>query len=160
MAWWNIFSPIVDAVGGWAQASEETKQIKAKSKVDLAKAQSDLKIARVNSDTAIEIARGKAAGKLEDHVQDYDMQVLKNRQRSVLDEFIVVGLMLLLLAHFLPFTQSYMRPGWAAMGYKDGPAWWFEFSIVVAIVSTLGGMRVLKEFFGGALSKVRSAKKG
>lgn len=156
MSWWNPISAVIETVGGWLEANEETKQVKAVARVDLAKANSALKIARVESDTKIEVARGDAASRLDDNVQTYDMQVLRNRLRGYVDDVIVYSLISLVVAHFVPYTQPFMRVGWEAMGYTQGPAWWLEFSIVVAIVSTLGGMRVLKEFFSGAINTVRN----
>lgn len=156
MSWWNPITAVLETVGGWLQANEETKQVKAVARVDLAKAKSAFKIARVEADTAIEVARGAQASQLDGHVQEYDLEVLRNKRFTYVDDILVYSLIGGVVMHFVPYTQPFMRSGWVAMGYPDGPAWWLEFSIIVAIVSTLGGMRVLKTFFSGAINTVRN----
>jgi len=156
MTWWNPISAIVDAVGGWAQSREKTQQVRAEANVRTEEAKANRVIARIEADTAVEIARGAAATKMDEHIQDYDLQVLRNRQRSIIDEVMIVGLGFLVLAHFIPYTQPFMREGWGAMGYAAGAPWWFEMVIVIAFVSTLGGMRVLKLFSEGIVKRIRS----
>jgi len=78
---------------------------------------------------------------------DYDLQVLKNRRVSIMDEIIITVFLGLFIAHFILQLQQYMANGWQAMGYKGAP-WYFEFVIVSIAVSTLGLMRLFRAFWG------------
>ena len=77
---------------------------------------------------------------------DYDMQVLKNRKNTYMDEIIITFFLALFAMHFIERTQPYMQSGWLAMGYKGAP-WYFEFIIVGIAISTLGLMRLFRVFF-------------
>lgn len=130
-------NPIADVIGGWT----ERKRVAAVSAADIAKAEADLKIAKFK-------AKAKRFELDASMDQDYDMQVLKNRDSSFADELIIIIWFAVFLMHFIPSTQTFMAAGWVAMGYVDGPAWWFEFGMVGILVSTLGLMRVLKLMIG------------
>jgi hypothetical protein len=132
-----ISNPIADIVGGW----QGRKTIAAQSAAEIKAAEVAFKIKR------FEIKERALERKL-DQDFDYDMQVLNNRQNSMADELIILVFFAVFLLHFVPSTQSYMQLGWAAMGYTDGPPWWFEFGMVGILVSTLGLMRVLRLFAG------------
>lgn len=141
-------NPIADVVGGWT----ERKRVAAVSAADIAKAEVDLKIAKFQAKAKrLELDSGMD--------QDYDMQVLKNRDGSPADELIIVIWFIVFLMHFVPVTQPFMASGWKAMGYNDGPAWWFEFGMVGILVSTLGLMRVLNLMIGRVKQKNSDAAK-
>lgn len=80
---------------------------------------------------------------------DYDQKVLDNRRFTLMDEVIIAVWLGVFVAHFIKPLQPYMKGGWAAMGYTDGPAWWFEFGMVGILVSTLGLMALFKIWTGG-----------
>ena len=144
------------------QANQESKseRVKAKAKQQIAEIEGKTKVtmAKIDADVAEQNARAKAAERIENHTQDYDMRVLKNRDKTYADEFIIIVWFFVFLAHFITWTQPNMAAGWAAMGYKDGPAWWFEFGMVGILVSTLGLMRVLRLFVGNIRQKFGKAK--
>lgn len=146
----NFFTnPIAEVVGGW----NERKTIAAKNAGRIAEAEVEAKIAKFEADAE----RYKLQATAD---QDYDMQVLRNRQGSPADELIIVIWFVVFLMHFFPFSQPYMATGWKAMGYPNGPAWWFEFGMVGILVSTLGLMRVLRLMLGKSLEKRRSRAEG
>lgn len=135
----NLFSfitnPVADIVGGW----QARKKIAAETTANIATAESNLKLARLNAQT-------KRAEKQESNDADYDQTVLNNRRETYMDELIIITFLGLFLCHFIPVMQPYMQGGWQAMGYKGAP-WYFEFVIVGIAVSTLGLMRLFRAFW-------------
>ena len=163
MNWFNrligfLTNPVADIVGGW----QARKNIAAESAASIAKAETEFKVTKFKA----------AAERLMQENQrdyDYDLQVLKNRNNTKMDELIIIVWFTIFIMHFIPATQPYMAAGWVAMGYGTetcvvnttppltaavttctpnpfGPPWWFEFGMVGILVSTLGLMRVLKLF--------------
>jgi hypothetical protein len=136
-----LIKPLLSVGAKLAGDWSARKSVAAASKVKVAEKRVDLQVAKIEAkirQTQVEMSRDA----------DYDMQVLKNRQGSYADEFIIVTWFVVFLAHFMPYLQPYMKSGWAAMGYTTGPAWWFEFGMVGILVSTLGLMRVLRLMLG------------
>lgn len=135
----SIFSfftnPIADLTGGY----RERKRIASETAGNIATAESNLKIAKFK-------AEENRLLNSENNDTDYDMQVLKNRKNTYMDEIIIVFFLALFAMHFLPSTQPIMLKGWTAMGYKGAP-WYFELIIVGIAVSTLGLMRLFRIFF-------------
>ena len=89
---------------------------------------------------------------------DYDIQVLRNRERSWADELLIAiftGIFILTFVDALQATWSGQRlglaeavaDGWRAHGY-DGAPWWFEFAMAGILVSTLGLFRLLRLWRG------------
>ncbi len=105
------------------EARQELKVVKVMSAIDAAKA-------TVQSDSS------------------YDGQVLRNRGKTYADEMLIFIFMGIFVMHFIPSTQPYMADGWAAMGYSDGPAWFFEFALVGILISTLGLMGIFRIMMG------------
>jgi hypothetical protein len=128
-------NPIADLTGGY----RERKRIASETAGNIATAESNLKIAKFK-------AEENRLLNSENNDTDYDMQVLKNRKNTYMDEIIIVFFLALFAMHFLPGTQPIMLKGWTAMGYKGAP-WYFEFIIVGIAVSTLGLMRLFRIFF-------------
>lgn len=153
MGWLSKLNPLnfIESISEGYKAHQKTKaeRIKIKGETKLAELEGQKKIAEARIDLQIAQLKTKTELSLKetDQIQDYDMQVLKNRERSYADEFIIANFFFTYIAHFLPWTQPYMAEGWLAMGY-DSPPWWLEFGMVLILVSTLGGMRVLKLFLG------------
>ena len=145
----NFFTnPLADVIGGW----NERKTLAAKNTQKLVEAEINCKVAKLEA----------AAKRYEIEAtadQDYDMQVLRNRNNTLADELIIVIWFIVFLMHFVPVTQPHMAKGWAAMGYESGPAWWFEFGMIGILVSTLGLMRVLRLMLGRAREKQLNAPK-
>lgn len=137
----TIAAPIV----GIFQTDAETKQIEKEGTLKLKKAKIRLKQAKVEAKIADQEARSKHALAQQGNDISYDMQVLRNRATSWLDELIVSAFVLLIALHFIPATQPYMASGWRSMGYDSAP-WWLEFAILGILVSTLGLMGVLRVF--------------
>lgn len=135
----SFLGSISTAISSGYKAKKETEQQQIKAKKDVILAEGELALAKIKGKIA-------AVERRDNQTHDYDMLVLKNRNNTVADEFIIVLWFSVFVFHFLPWTQPFMGKGWIAMGYKDGPAWWFEFGMVGILVSTLGLMRVLKIF--------------
>lgn len=130
-----ITNPIADLSGGY----RERKRIAAENAAAIAKSEADLKIARNE-------AKAHRAKTIEQNDTDYDLLVLENRSKTLMDEVIILVFLGLYLAHFIPSLQPYMAGGWKAMGYTGAP-WYFELIIVGIAVSTLGLMRLFRLFF-------------
>ncbi|MCL1123315.1 hypothetical protein [Shewanella surugensis] len=132
----SIFTnPIADLTGGY----RERKRIAAESAKMLVDAEIKLKISKLE-------AKARRFEQTANNDADYDMQVLKNRNESLMDNVIIFVFSALLIAHFIPPLQPYIAGGWHAMGYKGAP-WWFEFIIVGIAVSTLGLMGLFRIFW-------------
>ena len=131
-----ISKPIADLSGSY----RERKRIAAEMAASIATAECNLKLAKLD-------AEAKRLANQEGNDADYDLQVLKNRRESLMDEVIITVFLGLFIAHFIPHLQPYMANGWQAMGYKGAP-WYFEFVIVGIAVSTLGLMRLFRAFWG------------
>lgn len=128
-------NPIADLTGGY----RERKRIASEMAASIATSECNLKIAKFD-------AESNRLANSEGNDADYDMQVLKNRKNTYMDEIIIAVFLVLFIMHFIPSTQIYMAAGWKAMGYKGAP-WYFEFIIVGIAVSTLGLMRLFRVFF-------------
>lgn len=140
MAIWSALAgSIVKGVSGFVERRQEHAKIKTAGKLKIASAKIEFKVAKWQ-------ARATRLAAKESNDASYDMQVLKNREHSYADEFLIGMMMLLFLMHFVPVMQPYMVKGWAAMGYSGVP-WWFEFVMVGIFVSTLGLMRLFRLFW-------------
>jgi len=128
-------NPIADLTGSY----RERKRIASEMASSIATSECKLKIAKFD-------AEANRLAKSEGNDADYDIQVLKNRKNTYMDELIIAVFLALFIMHFVPSTQVYMAAGWQAMGYEGAP-WYFEFIIVGIAVSTLGLMRLFRVFF-------------
>ncbi len=110
----SVFSlltdPIADLTGGY----RERKRIAAEMAADVARAENNFKIAQFN-------AKAKRLEQVEQNDADYDLLVLKNRDKTIMDEVIILFFLGLFICHFIPAMQPYMAEGWKAMGYKGAP---------------------------------------
>lgn len=123
-----------DAFGTWQERKAQAKKIEgeiAGKRLEYKKAKFDAKINRLT-------ARGRRD-------MSYDMQVLKNRQHTWLDEFIGVAIVGITLCAFLPWTAPYVKEGWQSV--SEAP-FWFQFAWIVLISSTLGGLTILRIMMG------------
>jgi len=130
------------------EVSENTKVIKIEGAQKIVQAKIDLKLARLK-------AKETEISNIEDNDAAYDMQVLKNRSESIIDEFIIVAYFILIALHFVPAMQPYMLQGWKSMGYEGVP-WWVEFGALGILVSTLGLMRLFRMFTNTPDKKLKS----
>jgi hypothetical protein len=137
--------PIIGALIGAISTGVSDWQ---KRKKATAKAKHEVKLAKLDAKKSRFEAEAKLEHKRLDQEADYDMQVLKNRENSFADEIIIAVWMVIFIAHFIPALQPYMAGGWKAMGYENGPPWWFGFGMVGILVSTLGLMKMLRIWFG------------
>jgi hypothetical protein len=135
----GIAKAVVDGVSGFAQRRQERKSMESKGKLEILQAKIDYKVAKFQS-------RANRIMAKENNDASYDMQVLKNREHTLADEFLIITVVIIWLLHYIPYMQPYMASGWVAMGYEGVP-WWFEFVIVGIFVSTLGLMRLFRLFF-------------
>lgn len=135
----NVVAPIADATSDAYIARQEAK-------VRIRQAKLDLKLARIN-------AKAKLAEKSVESAGNYDMQVLRNRAQSHVDDFLVLVFVGFVAIHFHPYFQPYLDHGW--MMIKEA-AFWFEYAIITIIASTLGGMQILRLM----ISKIPSFKFG
>jgi hypothetical protein len=150
---WALFGNLVGAVvnglsEGWKR-SHEIAKVKLEGKIEVEKAKWGYETAKWQS-------KAQLAATEEAHVHDYDMQVLLNRAKTILDEFIILSIMAVVALHFIPATQKYMEPGWLAL--QAAPLW-FQLSAVIAVVSTLGGLRVLDWARKSSLGNIFSRNK-
>lgn len=143
---WPIVGTIVKAVGGWAERREQRKQVQAEGKIKVRQAKINYEVARYE-------AKARHAAEQEANDADYDLQVLRNREHSIADEFLITTVVAIWIMHYIPSMQPYMAGGWEAMGYAGVP-WWFEFVLVGVFVSTLGLMRLLRLFISKRRPKV------
>ena len=128
---------IVDGVSGWANRRAERKAVQAKGKIEIQQAKIAFKVAKWQSRERQVLAK-------EENDASYDMQVLRNRDKTWADELIIIVFYAIFLMHFIPVTQPYMLEGWEAL--KDVP-WWFQFIMIGIAVSTLGLMRLFRLFW-------------
>ena len=135
----GLASSIVKGVDGFVSRRQTRKTMEAKGKLEVIQAKIDFKVAKFQ-------AKANRLLVKESNDASYDMQVLRNREHSYADEFLIGMMVLLFMMHFIPMMQPYMVEGWAAMGYTGVP-WWFEFVMVGIFVSTLGLMRLFRLFW-------------
>lgn len=139
----SIAKPLINIF----QTDSETKKIKIEGKHQIEKAKINLKISDIN-------AKAKLKKINSENNMTYDMQVLKNRNKTFMDEILMVWALLLVTAHFVPSLQPHMALGWEAMGYSSPPAW-LNFIIFGMFISTLG----LKGLLPKSLSFLRKSNK-
>jgi len=144
----NLLGGVVNTVGDVVKKDQAIKQIKEKGKLSIAQAKIDLDVAKLQA----QIKQQKTQA---ENDMSYDMQVLKNRRESLIDEFIILGFFVIMILTFIPATQATMAEGWHAL---NNTAWWFEFGIVGILVSTLGLKDVLRIFLGGAIDKLKKKR--
>ena len=157
----QLFGKVTGSISAGYQAKKRTEQAKIEGKVNQAIAEIDGKTEITKANLALKLAKIEAKSRdlerEDNHIQDYDMQVLRNRERGYADEFIIFMFFFSYICHFLPWTQPYMATGWDAMGYGDAPPWWLEFGMVLILVSTLGGMRVLRMLVGKVMPAAKKS---
>ena len=108
----GAIKPLAEVGGKISGHFAATKQAKIESALQIAKAKTDYKLAKLQAKTQRVLTK-------EQNDATYDMQVLRNREHTYADEFLIASMMLIFFMHFVTYTQPYMRSGWQAMGY-DG----------------------------------------
>ena len=148
-----MFGIIAQVVGGIVGKYQAGKAVKTKSAARIAEKEADLEVARLDAEV-------KRIGDNSSADADYDLQVLRNRDKSWIDEILICVFIGLFVLPFLDAVQATIysgeliglaeavRQGWAAHGYEDGAPWWFEFVMVGIAVSTLGLFRLLRLWMG------------
>jgi len=129
----SIAKPIINIF----QTDSETKRIKIEGKHKIQQGKINLKISNINAKISKIKATAKETQTNSENNMTYDMQVLRNRNRTLMDEFLMIWAISLVTAHFIPGLQKHMALGWEAMGYSSPPAW-LNFIILGMFVSTLG----------------------
>ncbi len=138
---------IADLAGKVIGRYQARKAVKAAAAVRIEQKRADLEVARIEA----EIRRQERTDTAD---ADYDLQVLRNRERSRADEVLIgifAGIFILPFVDALQATWSGRRlglaeavaAGWRAHGYGGAP-WWFEFAMVGILVSTLGLFRLVR----------------
>ena len=149
----GVIANLAGNVIGKYQARKKAKQASA---ARIAEAETDLKVTKIEA----EISRAK---RMDSADADYDIQVLRNRERSWADEVLIVIFMWIFI---LPFVDAVLATwtgetlglakavgaGWRAHGY-DGAPWWFEFAMVGILISTLGLFRLFRLWTGRGAGK-------
>lgn len=125
-----ITDPIADVVGGW----QARKTIAAETSADIARLDGELKKAKIQA--KIDRTQNQDSADI-----SYDMQVLKNRALSVMDEILIVFWLVVFSLHFIPEYADTMDAGWKAINKAP---WWFQFGMLGILVSTLGLMRLFR----------------
>ena len=144
----GLITRVAGEIAGQYQAR---KLAKVTGAVRIEEKRIDVELARLEADAA-RYARDASSD------ADYDLQVLRNRDRSWSDEFLIVIFVLLFILPFLDAIQASwsgerfglaeaVAEGWRAHGY-DGAPWWFEFLMVGIAVSTLGLSRLFRLWAG------------
>lgn len=134
-----MIKEIAGQVIGRYQARKKAKQAAA---ARIEEKRADLEVSRIDA----EIRRQDRTDTAD---IDYDIQVLRNRERSWADEILIAVFLTLFVLPFVgPRYAAVVEAGWKAHGYVDGAPWWFEFAIVGILVSTLGLFRLLRIWFG------------
>ena len=144
--------PLADIVGGW----QARKTLAVEHKKEIALAKHELKITKL-------LAKTRQVQKDAENDQTYDMQVLKNRQGSWTDEFIIITWFVVFIASLCVPVYYAVKQGrvldmgqvWASL---SSAPWWFEFGMVGILVSTLGLMRVLRLMLGKAKEQFLKGK--
>lgn len=144
----NLASSVFGTVGDVVKKDQQIKEIKEKGKIDIVQGKIDLNLAKLKAQ--IKQQETQASNDM-----TYDMQVLKNRRESLIDEFIILGFFIIMILTFIPSTQATMALGWNAL---NDTAWWFEFGLVGILVSTLGLKDVLRIFVGGSIDKLKKKR--
>lgn len=135
-----IVKPIAGAVGAWQERKAQAKEVEGRIK----EARIGVKLAKLNAKAERYRIRTQADS-------SYDMQVLKNRQHTWVDEFIVVAIVLMTVLAFIPATHPYVEAGWKAV--SEAP-FWFQFAWITMIASTLGGLTILRIMMGRSAQRV------
>ena len=144
----GMIAGLAGEIIGRYQARKKAKQAAA---ARIEEKRADLEVARIDA----EIRRQERTDTAD---IDYDIQVLRNRERSRADEVLIAifaGIFILPFVDALQATWSgkllglagAVADGWRAHGY-DGAPWWFEFAMVGILVSTLGLFRLLRMWRG------------
>ena len=60
-----------------------------------------------------------------------DVALINAQKDSIKDEVVTVTFMLILVCHFIPYTQPYMARGWEILKNAD-PMFWIIISIIVS----------------------------
>ena len=127
-----IAAPFAEVVGGW-QARKNMAEERETSKV-----QSKLRIEEATSNAIIQ--RVQTA---DDNDFLLDLRAQENKATSFIDEILIVYWLSIVTMHFIPATQPYMFDGWEAI--EKAPMW-FQIGIIIIMVTTMGGMRILRLF--------------
>jgi hypothetical protein len=143
-------NPFIEVGTTLAAGWDARKTAKQDGSQRLEEARQELKVVKIQASI-------DAAKVVVQNDSNYDNQVLNNRTKTYADELLIFIFMGIFLMHFIPSTQPYMAEGWVAMGYSDGPAWFFEFALVGILVSTLGLMGLFRIMMGAG-GKLNPAK--
>jgi len=117
------------AVGEYQSKKQDLKTLKLTNEFRIQEAK-----------TLAEVARWQHAASTE---TNWDLQALQESRFSWKDEAWTVVFMIILLAHFVPFTQPYMDRGWIAL--QSAPEW-VQIAFPLMIAASFGirwGMKSL-----------------
>lgn len=137
----------------------------------------ELAAAKMTAKAALKIAKlerkAAAVSNALNADSNYDLQALKNRAGTWIDEMLIILFCLVFLAPFIGSAiylvscafdacvdfqlERAVAAGWQAHGYARAP-WWFEFAMVGILVSTLGLMRFFKLFIDTFKARFGRAK--
>lgn len=147
-----IISAIAKVAGEAWGKYQARKTVKIERESELAAKRIDVEIARLE-------ARARHYAAEIESESAYDLQVLRNRERSLADEALIALFCTIFALPFLDAIQSAIlgrdligladavAQGWAAHGYNGAP-WWFEFLMIGVAVSTLGLFRLFRLWRG------------
>jgi uncharacterized ion transporter superfamily protein YfcC len=127
-----IAKPFADAVGNWQARKNMVVQR------ETAKVESQLRIEEATSNAIIH--RVQTA---DDNDFLLDIRAQENKKTSFIDELLIIYWLSIVTMHFIPATQPYMFDGWDAI--EKAPMW-FQIGIIIIMVTTMGGMRILRLF--------------
>lgn len=129
----SLFGPVIDLISNVAGSYQARKKVAEENAAKIEEAKIKIKLAKLK--TKAEQVRSEQA-----NANNYDLQVLKNRNNSYMDEIMIIFVLVLVIIHFIPYFQPYLKTGWTSL--KSAPIW-FQFVVVGCFVSTLGLRSIL-----------------
>jgi hypothetical protein len=113
---------LVGTVGKLFENWQKKKLVTSQGKIDIEKA---VVKGKIELDKAIQLGD-----------KNYNVEAQKGMASSIKDEMFVVVWLAILIAAFLPWTQPYIKSGFAFLA--TGTPWWYETSLIGMVVASFG----------------------
>lgn len=160
MPWLSILKDGVGELLGWSESARKRKEIKLSAKLEQARL--DKELARTKIQGEIDIAKARFEAEMKratvegDRDWQYDMRALERRDKTWADEFIILCWFAVFVGGFIwvladpANAPARLMAAWQAI---DTAPIWYQFGMLLILVSTLGGMRLFRLFFGAMAGK-------
>lgn len=129
----SLFGPVIDLISNVAGSYQARKKVAEEKAAEIEKAKIDIKLAKLRS-------KAEQVRSEQNNANNYDLQVLKNRNNSYMDEIMIGFVLVLVIINFIPYFQPYLKTGWESL---NSAPMWFQFVVVGCFVSTLGLRSIL-----------------